>query len=720
MTRHFPSNSPGTAIQQNEIAPDEIDQALDLSAIVGFLRRQIWVMLATAIAVMIVVAVVVLQLTPRYTAEVLLQIDAAAQRLTDAETSTAAVTTSTSFVAGQVDIIRSDSVIRRTVRDLGLVERPELQRQPSIVRQIRQAVLGGDDLPPSLQDAESRTVNALRRQMNVSRLGQTFNIRVEYTSTDPEFAALVANGLVQSYIDLQVEKKAATARHASTALAQRVEDVAANLVNVENQIGAFLSANLGGREDVSADEIQRINAEILQLAREREALASTLAATRSGLGSDDVATVATSLGSLSLSANAPPEVIDLSAELSRIVEQRAQASEADSQRLVEEANLLASNAEEALVARLETIRGEEEMARARLAALLGDQSGEAGVQLFRLQSEAESAREIYRVALDLLKRAQIGSDVQVPDARIVSDATAPIDPSFPPTNLFLALAGISGLGIGAGFGLLREFFFTGFVSAAQIERALQLPVVSTVPYSAPGTIPTQDIVVHRPLSPFAEALRRWRLTIDAAARPGEPLTVLVTSAVPGEGKSTMALALARLYAKSGKRTVIIDCDLRRPTLAKLASLDVDTQVKVGVFEFLKRELGQASAKDIVQRDPLTEVDLIVGKPSGGQATDYLLSSPAFAELIVLLRKHYDVVIMDSPPLVPVVDGRILMRQADVVTQILKWGETSPANAIAVAREISQPGSPPACVVLNQSRGGESGYSSYRYQYGYGE
>ncbi|MFN3685272.1 GumC family protein [Salinarimonas sp.] len=696
--------------------PDfEAERTIDLSAITGFVRRQIWVILATAIAMMALTLLVAFQLTPLYTARVLVQVDTATQRMTDNEMPTMTLATSTGFVAGQVDVIRSDSVIRRTVRELRLAEHPAFEQSPSLLSRARDAVLGARPEPGEAR-RESQLVNSLANQVRVSRIGQTFNLEVAFTSADPRLAAQIANGIVDSYIAVQVEKKAASARHASSALSQRVEEIAANLVRIENEIARFIAASVG----TDNDEAQNLNAEVLRLSRERGALASALETTRAALRDGDVAAAAAAVGSVASAEAAPAPIASLGDELARLMEERTRAAPTVAPELDVQIASLATDFDATLTLSIADIEARERAARERLSSVLGDQNGSASVALFRLQTEAESARAIYRVALDLLKRAEIGSDVQVPDARVISEAVPPIVPSFPPTNLFLAISALVGLALGGGLGLMREFFFTGFVSPSQVESLLKLPVATTIPFLGSNTHRPQDEVVARPLSPFTEALRRWRLVLDGAAAPGEALTILVTSAVPGEGKSTLALSLARLYASSRRKVVIVDCDLRRPNLARLAGITDDNEIRVGIFDFLRRDLGEASANELVRHDERSGVDMIVGKPSRGEATDHLLASHAFVELIVLLRKHYEVIILDSPPLVPVIDGRILMRHADIVTHVVHWGSTSPADAIAAARDLRTPGGPPVCAVLNMSRAGSAGYRGYGYKHGYGE
>ena len=234
--------------------------------------------------------------------------------------------------------------------------------------------------------------------------------------------------------------------------------------------------------------------------------------------------------------------------------------------------------------------------------LRSDLSSESLAQIFELQQEASIARNQYQTLLSRVRDLEAQAGLQVADSRVVSPALAPNKPSAPNTRLILALALVAGLGLGIGLAFLNEYYVGGVTSAAQLRDLVHAPVATTVPLSL-DKIGQQssiaDKVIAEPLSPYAESIRRLRASLDQGFRkrglsksgsaelPGlsarDGRIVMITSTVPAEGKTTLALALARIYAISGQKTLLIDGDLRKPSVHRQVGL----QPEFGLLDYLR-------------------------------------------------------------------------------------------------------------------------------------
>jgi succinoglycan biosynthesis transport protein ExoP len=274
---------------------------------------------------------------------------------------------------------------------------------------------------------------------------------------------------------------------------------------------------------------------------------------------------------------------------------------------------------------------------------------------------------------------------------------------------------------GVGLGFLFENYIGGFVSTDQLAAVTHHGVITVLPRQRlhSGSHTLADNLVTHPLSRYAEGVRRLRASIDRLlstrqrladkSRIKKGVVVLVSSALPNEGKTTLALSLARSYALAGHRVVIVDCDLRKPTVHKHLSVEPST----GFVDYLTGKLPQEKLASIVVRDTKTSLTAIVGARNADTPTDQLLSTDAFARLISAVCNRFDIVILDSPPIGPVVDGLYLAEHADLVTFVVQWAKTPQRMVVDALRSLHAAKAPSAEIVMamNQDAGGEGSYRS---------
>lgn len=330
---------------------------------------------------------------------------------------------------------------------------------------------------------------------------------------------------------------------------------------------------------------------------------------------------------------------------------------------------------------------------------------ESPTRLYELRQSADLARSQYQSLLARSGDLRVQSEFQIADSRIVSPALTPTEPSFPNTRLILALAGFAGLGLGVGLAFIAENFVGGFTGESQLNLVTRLPVVGEVPFQrlAGEAETAADMLTSAPLSRYSEAVRRVRAGIDQHLRgAGVGKVIMVASAVPGEGKTTIALSLARAYAQAGRKTLIVDCDLRHPAL----HTHLGIAPEAGLFDYLAGRSEAGALASTILRDDDTGLSVIVGSKRSDVPTDQLIAGNAFARLVAAAADNFEVVILDTPPVLPVVDGLYLSQYADAVLLVVRWSATAQAEVRAALGRLEQAKKPgaPILAMLNQQAG----------------
>jgi capsular exopolysaccharide synthesis family protein len=308
-------------------------------------------------------------------------------------------------------------------------------------------------------------------------------------------------------------------------------------------------------------------------------------------------------------------------------------------------------------------------------------------------------RNLLEAVLSRAKQASGTADVLQAGAKLLSAATPPDRPSFPPKTLVVLLGSMLTLLVGAAVVLLREAGNRTFLRQEQVEAMTGLPVLTMVPRVRRRTV--AQAVLREPTSPYSEAVRRLFVGIELSEPDTSPKRLLFSSAAPAEGKSIMVASLARQLAASGKRVILVDADWRRPRLHQL----MRCRLGPGLGELLGEK--DTVLNDCVCRDGLSPADVI---PAGNWASgsSHLLTSPRMAELLDLLAKSYDVVLVDTPPVLATADALVLSRMTDKVVYVVRWGRTRQDAALAGLKQFADVGADivgvaVSCVEVNEYR-----------------
>jgi capsular exopolysaccharide synthesis family protein len=345
---------------------------------------------------------------------------------------------------------------------------------------------------------------------------------------------------------------------------------------------------------------------------------------------------------------------------------------------------------------VEVARTRETTLAANLAAVqqnVGELS-KAGVKLGELQREADANRALFETFLARFKETSQQDQILKPDARIISAAESPLAPSFPKKKVILAVAlGIAVL-LGVFLALLIERLDNGFRSPEQVEKMTGVPGLGLIP-AAPVSrkTPPHEYLLQKPTSAYAEALQSVRTALHFSNVDHPPRVVLVTSALPQEGKTTFAISLARIAARSGLKVVLVDADMRRPKIAKLMGLESDA----GLRELLA---GDALIPGVLHKDEQTGLHIIPSRPDTPGPQD-LLGSRRMRDLVRQMSTLYDMVVVDSPPIMAVSDPIVLSGLVDATLVLVRWETTPREVAISAIRQLRQSGGRIAGAVLTR-------------------
>ena len=703
----------------------EVDRTVDLREMARIVRRRRWIIFIAAATCIGLVGAYVLAVTPLYTATATILVEPhRSQAADDAnQPPPANFGTDDSVIESQVLLVQSVAVLQRVVEQLHLVDDPDFGPHAGFLDPIRN--LFKSAAPPD-QDpqkvAETETIEFLQKRLKVYRDGTTFVIDVDASAKSPKRAQAVANAVADSYFNEQVNSKQNTKQIAAAWLGRQLDDLKSRVQASDRAAEEFRAANnLITTQGVTVNDQQLtdlnnklieahvMTAEALAKYQQVESIAKTHAdpgMLEQALKSDVIRQLRTQY------ADVAKNVADLSAKFGpqhpQVITARAQLRE--SQRLIDQEvkRILDSTREAYRVA-----QSREQALQASLDKLQSASSNlnKSQVRLRELQREADANRTLYESFLARYKSTTAQESLELPDSRIVARAEIPIRPSFPKTTLMLALAALIGTGLGVVIAFIADFLDRRVKTPRQAEEITNLPTLAAVPlvgtrelarrayrgrkaleqYDPKSTImlppamqpPLVRYALEEPTSLFAESIRSVRLALQRPSNGSTVKSVMVSSSVDGEGKTTLAVNLALSLAAVGMRTILVDGDLRNPEMTR----SLCPRAKVGLIE---AAAGYVPLDQAVVVDRPTGLVILPTPPrrKGGYINEFVFSE-AMSNLLQYLHGQFDFVVIDSPPLVPLVDGRALAEQADRIVLAIRWDAT-PQEVVAQAMQTLAP------------------------------
>jgi exopolysaccharide transport family protein len=706
-----------------------LGRAIGLPELLRIVMRRKRVILTTMLIMMALSGFMISQLTPKYSATTAVMIPAREVQVVDVEAVLSGILGDLAAIESEIQIIRSRDMAARVIRALNIDEDPEFNRalqSPSLplmelmtplreaLADIRSVIWGvpkeseaTDPGGANSVDAEfTRVVDSFLDNLVAVQPGRSRVINVSFQSKNPETAANVVNKLAELYINSQREAKFEATAKANSWLSERLIELHDQVLESERLAEDFRqqSGLIQGRDaTLMMQEISDLNGELLRVRTKRMESEARIKLAEKALGSEDgIESVSEVLDSSLIQSLREEEVrlYQRAAELAQRYGERHPAMikiRAETEDLRKKIRVEIQKIIQAVRNEVEIVRTREGMLRQNLENLktkVGELN-QANVQLRALEREAEANRALYETFLARSKETSNQADIQDADAQIISLASIPVTPTHPQSVLLLVVSFV-----GSGFcGLLlaftREHLSTGIHSLEDIDKHLDAAPLGLIPMTKKSsrTVTTPDAeVIEKPASAFTESIRNLIANLGLANfRKRAPEVILITSALPKEGKTTVALAIARLLAESGYRVVLVDGDLRRPAAHKSLGFSLIP----GLAEFIK---GEAALQDVMRSDPGSSLTLI---PAGSVSSESsaLLHAERLKSLLTTLVTNHDIVLIDSAPVFAVADTRMYSSLADKTVVLVRWGKTRRSNVQHVLRRLQPAGGPIAGVAL---------------------
>jgi len=577
-----------------------------------------------------------------------------------------------------------------------------------------------------------RALGTFQSHLKVKRIGLSYAIEIDFDSLNPQRAAQITNATADAYVVDALEAKYQITRRAAVWLQDRLKELREQSSEAERAVVAYKTKNNivdSGGELMNEQQLAELNSDLIQARAATAEAQARFDRVQQILVAGDIdpdaastATVADTLHNevitklreqyLELEARESLWTVKYGANHLAVVSLRNQMGELR-RSIFEELKRTAQTYE----SDFEIAKKREESIQKSLSQIVTESqtTNEAQVTLHNLQSNAQTYRAIYDNFLQRYMESVQQQSFPISDSRVVTQATPPLGKSSPKTALVMALAALSGLIFGAGIGVLRDIADRVFRTTAQIREHLQVDCIAVVPEIKDGVRPStltpalplksggtggkagrissrssraaakeakksgphtivrdasvRWTVVDSPLSRFTESIRAIKIAVDLVSTDNANKIIGIASSLPNEGKSTIALSLAQLIAHSGGRVILVDCDLRKPTLSRALAPDA----KTGFIEIVSQK---ATFEDVLWVEPTTGLSFLpTVLPSRVVHTNEILASDATRKTFERLREAYDYVIVDLSPLAPVVDVRVMTPLIDSFVFVVDWGRT---------------------------------------------
>jgi polysaccharide biosynthesis transport protein len=704
------------------------------------LRKHQWLILTFLLTVVTVVTIASFKMKPVYQATARVEVDRESQNNLQFQDQNEydSYMDSEDYIETQTKILETETLALQTIKSLDLGRYPEF---------------GGTGDPSNFgqgTDASKRPaiLGAFLGSLSVKRVPNSNLVEVTFEAQDPKLAADVANAHLQNYIEQNFRSKYDATTQATTWLSEELEELRLRVEKSEDARLAYQRANhiwqIDEKQDITTQKLADLSKTVTEA---QTALAENEALYRMAQSGNVDALPAARNGGM---------VQDLLKRKSDIDQQYADAvnqygpNYPKVQRLAAQQKEIADDLDTARKVVTQGIEQEYNAARTHVEILqdaLDQQKADtddiAGklVQYSILQHDADSNRQLYDGLLQKLKEAGITAGLRSGNIRIVDQALVPTYPVRPQRLHNILLAILVGLVGGIGLAVFREYLDNTVKSPDDVELLTGLPSLAVIP-SLPSlnghharnsavlsgsaqpsaTPPSVELLSYlQPKSQISEAFRALRTSLLLSQADHPPQVILVTSALPREGKTTAAVNLAVTLAQLGDRTLLLDSDLRKPGIRRAMNLTG------GKDAGLSSHLAGVSSLDevVVPHPAITNLSTLTTGPVPPSPAD-LLSSHRMREAITELRRRYEFIVIDSPPVMAATDAVILSALTDGVLLVVRSGET-PKEAFTRTRDLL---SGVRCrllgVILNAvDSSAPDYYYSYRYYpyahaYGYGE
>ncbi|WP_308910410.1 GumC family protein [Pseudokordiimonas caeni] len=732
-----------TASQQSAIDPilsDAPELGFDLRAFGRLLWRRRYVIINTVALLCIATLIILFQLRPVYSASTLMAIESRKNNIVNMDAVLTGLGTDVAAITTEVDVLRSRRLVGKLVDKLDLTKDPEFNfelREEDPLNPVNwvpekwKRMLLGDEQTLSAEAAAAQdynlVVNNVIEALSVHNPARSYSIAVTVKSHNPEKAALLANTLAELYLTDQLEYKYEATSRASNWLNERISTLREKVRVSELAVQRFREDNqlfqTHGQGLVNEQQLSEVNSSLItartELARAEARFQQLDKLARNSIASEEtLAEVLTS-----------PLIQSLKQQESEVLRRRAELATRYGPKHPNMIKVEAELADLQTKVRLEmrkivsSLEGEVRIAQAKVRTLEDSLNGlksenveanRAFVQLREMEREAEASRVLLETFLTRFRETSNQEDLQQADARILSVATAPTEASFPRKGLTLLVVFFGSIATGIGIAFLLETLENGYHTLEQLTDDVNIKGLGLIPHLfGRNQSQPEQYILDKSTSSFAEAHRNVFATLMFSQdRSLAPKVIQVTSSVSGEGKSTFALCLARLLAKSGSKILLIEADLRRPTLQRRVPEIAGSPT---LLDCLQQNL---SIKDAIARDEKSGCYFIAGGHTP-EPQRYLVDEK-LQQFITAARQTFDLIIIDTPPVLAVSDVILTSKLVDKTVYVVHWDKTAKESVRTGLSQLSDTGVDVAGAVISQVNVKKHvgyGYGEYGHYYG---
>lgn len=668
--------------------------AFDIREVLAIIRSNL-IFISVIIAAAVVLAVIVTMLqTPRYTAQTTLQINDQSAQILGKQDDTlqdpvVAASDTERFLQTQVDILKSRALAERVAQRLRLVGNAKFYdamgvRQPS-----------GNLSRAELEDLTIRTIEAAR---DVDLPRNTRLATVSFISTQPELAAQIANAFASEFIQTNLQRRFDSSAYARDFISGQLSEARAKLERSERELNAYAReaglirdrdassgpTSQGSRmgSSVTTTSLLEVNSAYNQAQASRIAIEGRWALMASGnaLSSPDVlANPAVS----QLLAERARNMADLEKQRANHLEDYPTVQQLKAQVGVIDAQIqnVARSIRASVKQQYDAAVEAEKSLKRQVAELKGASLAEQDqlVQYRLLEREADTNRTVYEGLLQRYKELNAAAGISASNISIIDSAVAPIRPSSPNLLRNLLLALVLGVGSAAIFVYLRTLLDDSVKVPEDVEGKLQMALLGVIPLAQELDI---EVAMEDPKSPISEGYNSLRSALLYSTPTGLPKTLQVTSSQPSEGKSTTSLAIAKGIARLGRSVVLLDVDLRRPALHRTIPM-LNAENDRGVSSILT---SQNSVDEVLRDTDVEHLKIITSGPLPPSPTE-LLSSNRMRQLIEELSERFDLVLLDSPPVLGLADSPLLAALVDGVIIVIQSDRSRRGSLKASLRRL---------------------------------
>ena len=736
-----------------QVRAEEDDDTIDLREYWRILVKRKWIVVSVLAIVAVATLLSTMLMLPVYRSTATIQITPPNSQIlefADFSPEGQGYLAQQQFYTTQYEILRSRELAEAVVRAEGVEDHPQLNgeiRQRSLIGELRalpgairsaltpSATPTAETLSPEQirERAIRRAGGALRSRLTVEPVRNSNLVNVSVEAFDSEFAARMANALVEEYMRSTMQRRFQAGSEARDFLEDQLAEMRVELERADQALLDFAQRNqvadLEQRIEMATSTLEDLNARLSSVETELVQLDSFRRMIENGQAADinlvneneDIralrqqrAQLATEYASLSQRFKDDyPTLVELRNQMDTISDQIAEERTLAIRGILSRYNSLTAEAE--------SLRDAIE---SREASILG--LNQQGVQYNILKREFETNRELYDGLLQRMKEIGVAAGVQENNIAMIDAALPPGGPFKPNLSRNLALAMVLGLMAGVGLALVLEFFDSTVHRTEDVEALTGRPVLGLVPMVKPKQM-REDHKVEKlpdravghysakfPKSSVSEAFRSLRTSLMFSTPEGMPKTILVTSPTPGDGKTTTAINLATVMAQNGSKVLLIDGDLRKPRLHR----DFGKPQSPGLTNRIASAQGDSGeASTILPSD----VDGLFVMPSGNSAPNpaELLSSDRMNKIISMSSRAFDHVIIDTAPILGLADSMVLSRLVDGVIIVTSAGKTAKESIKSSMKRLAQVRAPVLGVVLNSvdlESPDYAYYSSYYYNY----